>query len=74
MFAECVTWRPISATDAESCSVAAATVCTLIEVSCAAAATAVDLLVFSVATADIFAAVARISAMELATISSTEVA
>ena len=44
------------------------------DVSCAAAATADDLLVFSVAMTDMLAAVARISAREVATVSSTVVA
>jgi len=41
MAAECDTWRPISTTELDSSSAAAATVCTLVEVSVDAAVTTV---------------------------------
>ena len=60
-----VTWRPISADGGRQSSAADATVCTLTDVSCAPAATAAALLVFSAAMLDIDEAVPRMVEIEL---------
>jgi hypothetical protein len=65
-----VTWRPISATDEESSSVAVATVCTLAEACSAAAATVVAWALVSSAVADMLCEVARISVAAEASVSS----